>query len=342
MSSKNTDPKGGDANKLFFTTSDLMNTMNDVLKKLESPEDNLSPRFELQKRLPNGTTVKADERDIEVANMESKFKQAALEVEGLPPSKKVEWARKQRQEGNKLYASKKYSQAMDVYLTCLVAKSDDLDFIDQVFLPVMNNLAQCTLHLGFYKKTQVFCTMALDEKMIFLLERPEAVSKLYFRRAKAYRLAGKYTQAHQDLMQSKQLLAETSQESQAIEKELKMVEYSNREAKKNKKRQEQAMKEIFDIQSQPLVMNKKHFAAQSDTEQNPSERKMSLYNKHRRSYSALRAKEKPVIDAQSSEMELSYWEYYLAVIGSITERLLILLGDEESIAKEEDHLKKAK
>ena len=41
-------PKDGDGNKLFFTTSDLMNTMNDVLEKLERPDDNFSPRFELQ------------------------------------------------------------------------------------------------------------------------------------------------------------------------------------------------------------------------------------------------------------------------------------------------------
>ncbi len=40
--------------------------------------------------------------------------------------------------------------------------------------------------------------------------------------------------------------------------------------------------------------------------------------------------------------QLSYWQYYLAVIGSIAERLLIFLGDDETIAHEQELLKKEK
>jgi hypothetical protein len=38
--------------------------------------------------------------------------------------------------------------------------------------------------------------------------------------------------------------------------------------------------------------------------------------------------------------ELNYWQYYLAVIGSIAEQFLILLGDEETIAKRDGLLLK--
>lgn len=335
-------PKDGDSKKLFFTTSDLMNTMNDVLEKLKRPDDNFSPRFELQKRLPNGSTVKASEKDLKVADMDSKFKQAALEVEGLTTTKKIEWAKNQRLEGNQLYASKNFAEAIDVYLTCLVVKSDDLEFIDQVFLPVMNNLAQCTLQLGNYKKTQNFCTMALDEERIFLLEKPELISKLYFRRAKASRLSGEYVQAQKDLKQARHFLSETSKEHEAIEKELRMVELSSREAKKMESRQQQAMKQAFEIQSEPLAVDNKQLEALSDAINNKSEKKNSLYGGRKRNYSTLRAKEKPALTEDRSVQELSYWEYYMAVIGAIAERLLLLLGDEETIAKEKDKIGKVK
>ena len=39
----------------------------------------------------------------------------------LPPQQKLQWAKHQRMEGNKLFATGEYKEAMDVYLTCLVA-----------------------------------------------------------------------------------------------------------------------------------------------------------------------------------------------------------------------------
>ena len=218
LSSETTDGKEDEPLNMFFTTSHLLNTMNSALDKLTTDQDDVSPRFELQKRLPDGSTVKADARDMAVADMESKFTQAAKEVEDLSPSQRLEWAELQRQAGNKFYRKKEYEEAIDVYLTCLVVKSETPEFLEDVFLPVMNNLAQCTLQMGSYKKAQTFCTMALEEKN--LPNRPEMISKLYFRRGKARRLSGDYLGCKEDLKKAIELLPQhLVAEHRSIEKE---------------------------------------------------------------------------------------------------------------------------
>lgn len=332
-SSNNNDEEEGA--KLFYTTTDLMNTMNSALIKLETEQDVASPRFELQKRLPNGSTVKADENDMAVADMESKFKQAAGEVQDLPEDKKLEWAQLQRQEGNTLYVNKEYKEAIDVYLTCLVVKSDNPEFIEQVFLPVMNNLAQCTLQLGFYKKAQSFCTMALEEKE--LPDQPETIAKLYFRRGKARRLGGDYVGAEQDLMKAIELLPQNlDAEHRAIEKELQLAERSSTEGKRNEAKQKYAMKRFFDTTTSVVTP-----VVPGEPAPKLVHPKLGLYGTQKRKYSTLRARREDDDAQQHTDVkQLTYWQYYLAVIGSIAERLLILLGDEETIEKEQEQLRK--
>ena len=76
-------------------------------------------------------------------------------------SAKVQWAEAQRQYGNQLYSAHApdYEAAMDVYLTCLTVARHDAVMLGKV----MNNVAQCTLQLGWYKKTETVCTLALQE-----------------------------------------------------------------------------------------------------------------------------------------------------------------------------------
>ena len=64
--------------KLFLTTSDLIKRINSSLDEDQSSCANyegMKPQFELQKRLPDGSTMKADEKDMEVADLQSKIKQ---------------------------------------------------------------------------------------------------------------------------------------------------------------------------------------------------------------------------------------------------------------------------
>jgi hypothetical protein len=90
--------KDDDDDQMFFTTSDLIQTINNVLKDNQpqpqvhndktNVNENLNSNsndesvggFELQRRLPDGTTRKADEKDIAMADFQSKIKQVWFEL----------------------------------------------------------------------------------------------------------------------------------------------------------------------------------------------------------------------------------------------------------------------
>jgi len=63
-----------------------------------------------------------------LADFQSKMKQAAQMVATLSPEKKIEWATMHRQRGNTLFQKGNYKEAMDVYLTCLVAIGNKDDY----------------------------------------------------------------------------------------------------------------------------------------------------------------------------------------------------------------------
>ena len=165
---------------------------NALLVRSSSGGDEGQPRFELQKRFPDGTTRRATRSELAGANMQTKLEQAATYVESLPTlTSKLEWAQQQRLAGNSLYQNEQYQEAIDVYLTCLVVVARDYDAIDSsstaanddspttdgqqqaqqqqqpqqqillCFCYVMNNLAQCAMKLARYKKAQEFCTLGL-------------------------------------------------------------------------------------------------------------------------------------------------------------------------------------
>ena len=255
----------------FITTSDVLNQLKKNLKELAMPgEESLEPRFELQKRLPDGSTIPASEADLSASDLQNKLQQSAKFVSQLKPSDKQIWAEQQRLSGNVLFQRGEYKAAMDVYLTCLVVKEtstidDGISFLSQTLIPVLNNLAQCTLQLGMQKKTIEFCNIALEEiskatnddtkekedKMTGM--DPIAICKIYFKRAKAQRLTGHYFEAREDLNKSlEQLEAKRTQNPDDIEpfhraimKEFRYLEKAEKEARKNKQKQKQAMRKAL-------------------------------------------------------------------------------------------------
>lgn len=348
MSTPETQESGNDEKKkLFFTTSDLMNTMNKYFADSASSDSILeTPKVELQRRLPDGSTRRADDKDLAAADMESKLKQAALEVEDLPVEKKMQWAERQRQEGNVLYQQEDYLAALDCYLTCLVVKpsSDGIKteegkvhstlFLSTIFLPVMNNLAQCTLQLTRYSKTEQFCTMGLNEieKEGITFQEKDAtrtlVAKLHFKRGKARRLTGDYKKAREDLCNAKNILlsseeASSSPEVRAVERELRLVERGQHEAKRNKKRQERAIKQVLG--------SKNDAVAKSPSATVDSGNELYPQARQRRHYSTLRARKSEDTDDKEPEKveKLSYWQWYWAIVGRVAGKLLKLLGDDE-------------
>jgi tetratricopeptide (TPR) repeat protein len=232
----------------FVTQTGVLKSLNKALADLQQPDDTTTPHFELQKRLPNGSTRRATTEELSAADMESKIQQAAAQVERLSTwEEKKQWAEEQRQYGNQLYREERYEQAIDIYLTCLVvaqqekklAPDTDVKSVGLVFLYVMNNLAQSTLALKWFRKTELFCTLALEEVNINMAleevnismedvavhddedsgvsdgtrsasighqqqqqqqhQKPHQIAKLYYKRGKARRLRGLYKDARVDL-----------------------------------------------------------------------------------------------------------------------------------------------
>ncbi|KAG7348449.1 hypothetical protein IV203_017154 [Nitzschia inconspicua] len=213
----------------FLTTSDVLNQLNKHLSNLSSPEDDvhMKPRFELQKRLPDGSAIPASADEIAAADFKTKLEQSATFVSQLAtPQDRQYWAEQQRQQGNSFFSRGDYKGAMDIYLTCLVVKENTPDFVNKTLLPVLNNLAQCTSQLGMHKKTILFCEMAIteSEKAMVQDQQPTdadqededvhhdntrttsatavdylSLCKIHFKKAKALRLTGNYVPARTSL-----------------------------------------------------------------------------------------------------------------------------------------------
>jgi tetratricopeptide (TPR) repeat protein len=253
----------------FFTTTDLINRINSSLedntKTLSSSKEeyekstllNNRPKFELQRRFSDGTTRKASPEETAAADFQSKLKQAGQIVSHLDRDEKLQWAREQRQLGNTLFQEGKCKEAMDVYLTCLVAldyQSKDHDCEDDqesryqmdidIKMPVLLNLAACALSLGMYRKTVSFCDFCME------LECAKKNPKVYFRRGKAYMSMGNYSAARKDLNTAYSILSEElddeSKECLSIRKEMHRLDQMMKNSKKNKERQAKAMKKWMD------------------------------------------------------------------------------------------------
>eukprot|EP00536_Pseudo-nitzschia_multiseries_P015021 jgi/Psemu1/298897/fgenesh1_pm.806_\ len=230
----------------FITTSDVINQLNKHIMDLSNCDDDEDDagfdsgdlpraRFELQKRLPDGSAIPATRDEAAAADFKTKLDQAVKFVSLLESREdRHDWAEQQRRAGNAFFQQGDYKGAMDIYLTCLVVKENTPDFVRDTLLPVLNNLAQCTLQLGMHKKTIVFCETALEEfskakKMTSkaqndsiekeqheneepsngksALEESDAgdaiaLCKIHFKLGKALRLTGHYREARKALNSS--------------------------------------------------------------------------------------------------------------------------------------------
>lgn len=245
----------------FFTTTDLINRINASLedtsdtfnspsseeaRKYEKSQSN-RPKFELQRRFSDGTTRKASPEETAAADFQAKLQQAGQIVSHLNRDEKLIWAGEQRQVGNKLFQEGGYKEAMDVYLTCLVAleyiskdRMNDNQMDEDIKMPVLLNLAACALNLGMYKKTVSFCDFCME------LECAKKNPKVYFRRGKAYMFMGNYSLARNDLNMAESILLQDfnddSKECLSIRKEMQRLDKMIQNSKKNKERQAMAMK----------------------------------------------------------------------------------------------------
>lgn len=311
IAESNTESGGG---KMFFTTSDLIARINQSVAEVsalstdgeaDTPAATATSHpggFELRRQMPDGSTRRADAADTAVADLQSKIKQTAAVLSALNAEEKMDWAQQQRRLGNKIFARGDYTEAMDVYITCLVAMDklkDSADTDDKggeqaaksgesfaaaetvavysqdsierdIQLPVLLNLALCALKLGMLRKAESFCNFALETTL------GADCPKAYFRRGRARMLMGSYEDARVDLERARDLLlrldndanadadaAQQEAELKAVKKELQKLERLEATARKHKKEQKKAMKKLWDHNTTDTY-GKRHDAGASD------------------------------------------------------------------------------
>ena len=340
--------------KMFFTTSDLINTMNTSIQQtnpnLPSPQ---SGGFELQRKMPDGTYRRADESEIASANFQSKMKQSSELIKSLNPQQKIEWSKYQREQGNVLFSKGEYTEAMDVYLTCLVAmdnSSQDASLeidsdnkqqqqqlllkkqIDtEIKLPVLLNLALSALKLGMLSKAEQFCNYAIDD-----MDIGKQSVKAYFRRGRIRMLRGHFGTAELDLDKALELIInnimleseaasddndnnnsrikEIENEKTVILREKQKLSKLVNQASANKKKQKKAMQQLF--KSEP---------SSSEVERSTAD----LYPE----------KKVPVLQ----QKQPTYFEYYMHIIGRGAQKLLDIIGhgeDEDDALTDQQYLQK--
>eukprot|EP00581_Thalassiosira_minuscula_P018672 CAMPEP_0183734132 /NCGR_PEP_ID=MMETSP0737-20130205/42986_1 /TAXON_ID=385413 /ORGANISM="Thalassiosira miniscula, Strain CCMP1093" /LENGTH=361 /DNA_ID=CAMNT_0025967549 /DNA_START=76 /DNA_END=1161 /DNA_ORIENTATION=+ len=327
--------------KMFFTTSDLINRMNSAMREANAdtnlpcaPSD--SGGFELQRKMPDGSYRRADDGEMAAADFQAKMKQASEMIAGLDPSKRIEWAKNQRREGNTMFAKGDYKEAMDVYLTCLVAidqtpaphntnistmnevESDNeplrIQIEREIKLPVLLNLALSALKMGMLSKAEKFCNFAIE------MDSGKQSMKAHFRRGSIRMLMGHYALAELDLDKALALsnrndcdfLKDAENERDVILREKQKLNRLTNKAEQNKRKQKRAMEKLF----------------------NSGKNKDTMQKEERGLYPEMKGPKQSTIRPNNDrdtlgEYPFSCFRWYMRMIGRVAQKLLDVIGDDE-------------
>jgi tetratricopeptide (TPR) repeat protein len=362
--------------KMFFTASDLIERMNSAIRDANddiptSTSNSLrdSDRrtegntggFELQMKLPDGSYRRAEQKEIAAADFQTKMKQASEIIVGLTAQQKIEWAKCQRIQGNVLFAKGDYTEAMDVYLTCLVAMdqscptptsndenpSSDITMNEnasesrllqvqmerEIKLPVLLNLALCSLKMGMLSKAEKFCNFAMETEL------GKQSPKASFCRGRARLLMGKYGVAESDLnnalnllrakrgmsaeMENRDLKDGEDEEAVILREKLKLQKLVHR-AQTNRNQQKKAMEKMF----QPYQNEGCRDAADGEiTRTTPS-----LYPEKQclpKNNQVLQHDGNEGITDKEAGCQPTYVQWYLQMMGRCAQKILDIIGDDE-------------
>lgn len=284
---------------------------------------------------------------------------------------KLDWAESHRKKGNELFVKGKYKEAMDVYLTCLVAiekpKLNDAtkdcsvsDMTDEewedtveklVKLPVLLNLSACSLKLGMFKKTCQFCNFGIE------LKCGKSSAKLYFRRGKAKISLTEYDEARIDLNKCLTLLQEEEENmdkevdskmmetmnnmKRSVDKELKRLDNMISISKRNHEKQAKAMKKVL---GGDRSKNENNHTIRRDVEEDEDNTdEIPLYSERNglREFSRLRAPPRNYFSSSLEKKEenvsrSSAFVCCIRAVEHVLRKMLYLLGDEEAMTKNFD------
>ena len=345
----------------FVTTSRILNLLNQSLEETArldaDPSGGAAPHFELQRKLPNGSTRKATQEEQKALDFENTLQQVFQQTQNMTSLEKHQYLDSQRQRANTLYQQEKYTEALDIYLTCLPAidLSNDMDdntcSSEQLlaFLTVMNNLAQCCLQIQVYQKAIRFTELAMEQ---YQKQREEVLgnsreqisfqfAKLHYKRGKAHRLRGEYSEAKQYLEEAASQcsrLADLDLEfldksvinssQQAIQKELSKLSLAVSVARRTQEKQKRAMQKLL---YHPSLSDNRSELTQTlyqDEQKPPKHRQFSTLRVNRRKETADSTK------ASDHEGNLSVGRHccrsLAKLAGLAAQKLLDIIGEDEA------------
>ena len=107
----------------------------------------------------------ASGRDLILLNEQSRIANIAQYLSDLSPVERNAWALRRRGDGNLLFKERNFSAATQIYFEALAAANFhanvDEGNIDEVVIPLICNLAACSVQLRDWRRTVLLCKEAL-------------------------------------------------------------------------------------------------------------------------------------------------------------------------------------
>ena len=151
--------KNTDSNKPIASAgSRLMDTL-----KREMAQGGMS--MELKQKLDNGELANASNNQFDLLKTKSNIATIAQNVKDVDPIMRTKMAIDLKDYGNTLYSDRQFSDAMSKYVECLACANFDSDSsdnnVDTLVVPVLCNLAACSIQMRSWVKGIQFCEQAL-------------------------------------------------------------------------------------------------------------------------------------------------------------------------------------
>lgn len=222
---------------------------------------------DLKKKLADGTYDHASDKDLSLLNSQTMLLSAAQNFKDMDFDAKLKAAIDLKNRGNKLFQNGDYPAALELYLQALTASefggsknnnnsnsdenSSSKSNIDELVVPVLCNMAACTLKMGQFVKAARFCDEALQL-------RPRCLKALQ-RRGFAFLQLKEYDLSVASLEQAKALLTEgggdsahgTAADRKAIERQLLLARQGRKEERQRLKTQRENLQRAFGTSQSP-------------------------------------------------------------------------------------------
>ncbi len=174
--------------------------------------------------------------------LQQSIKFASEELFGKSREEKLEWSRQKRERGNDLYKERKYSQALDMYITSLAGldfgsgEEQKVEATTTIQIPVLCNMAACFLAMKDWVKVEAITSQAISlDSMCF---------KALSRRSMARIHLGKLALAAQDVETASQCEGVEDKETQ-VDKLRKMLLNAEKLKTENERRQRETARRMF-------------------------------------------------------------------------------------------------